>query len=539
MNLAGSVKIGNRLIGKKSSCFIVGEIGNNHNGSVKEAFRLIDIAVEAGCDAVKFQMFEGKDIVLPSVSARDYPGWDGGKKYSRWIDFLDALSLSRHDFRRILDYAREKKIICIMTACSREAVDFLEAIGIAAYKVASMDVTNWPLLERINLTAKPVILSCAMASVQEIARALDILFCCDVVLMHCVSHYPLNIGQANLDRIAELGKAFKVPVGFSDHSLGTEIACLARGRGACCIEKHVTFSRSQEKKAEHHFSLEPGELKDLVRYLRKIKPGISAVACEVSEKPVDRVNRKKLRRGWWYARNLKKGAIVSTRDALFVRPENSLTTSYDNILGRMLKNDVKRYCPVSRKHFVFARPQIKTFDKVMAKRLARQLSDLDKTGILSLGRQYGAIKWEMDNFLKDLPGKWKFSRVVLVADRVVGFWICSLSSSQALHTHRVFLDQAYRGCNIGKKVFLSILRPARDAGINRMDLEVSVRSHRAQNFYVRLGFKKAGYAQTLSYLKMKKRLAVSRIIKGVITEPTRQKTWLLIKDIKKRVNHDR
>jgi len=328
-----------------SKIYIIAEIGNNHNGCVSKAKKLIDVAKEAGVDAVKFQSFRGKDIVATNVMVSDYPSWDNGK-FKFWHEFLDSIALPLNSHQELINYAMSNGLDFITTPVSPKIIEFLEDLSdIKSYKIASMDLTNIDLLYALSKTKKELILSTGMGSLDEVKKAYNIIKSNKLSILHCISDYPLNPENANLSNIKFLTDTFPdVRIGFSDHSLGHELSLLAINCGARVIEKHITLDRNDKQKAEHHFSLEPLELKCLVKWIRIQEKIINQHSWLRSQ------NEKKLttlyRRSFRYNKDLKKNQTLSIDDIVFIRPGDGVgMEDRDKIIGKKLKMNRKKNQP--------------------------------------------------------------------------------------------------------------------------------------------------------------------------------------------------
>ncbi len=325
---------------------IVAEIGNNHNGDPDTAKKLIDAAAAAGADAVKFQTFRGLDIVSPAVSAKEYKDWNI-EGFDRWYQFLDSIALPFEKHAEVFQHADQAGIIPFSTPTSIAAVELLESIDTQLYKIASMDVTNTQLLEKVSRTGKPVILSTGMAFEEEIASAVTLFDPRKLAVLHCVSDYPLNPQDANLRSIIRLRERFRCPVGFSDHSLGHDLVIAAVSMGATIIEKHITLDRQSPLKAEHHFALEPAELKQLVKKIRLIESALGEETIHLSKKEQDL--RKKARRSLhatWY---LQAGHTLRPEDIAIVRPgDGALPGDYDFFIGKAVCRNLAAWAPINK-----------------------------------------------------------------------------------------------------------------------------------------------------------------------------------------------
>ena len=331
--------------------YIISEIGNNHNGSLKKALQLIDESFNAGVDAVKFQTFRGIDIVSPKVKADEYKGWDV-KEFEFWYQFLDTIALKLEDHQAVIDYTNSKGIDFITTPTSPYIVDFLETLkGIKSYKVASMDLNNIPLLKAIANTDKEVIMSTGMGDMIDIAKAVEIFKNSKLSILHCVSDYPLDPSKAFLNNIIELKNCFpNYDIGFSDHSLGHELCIAARCLGAIIFEKHITLDRNDPNPAEHHFALEPNEFKVLVNWLKDIDTNINSTGFLRSES--EKINKYKYRRSYHYKHDLSCGTKITIEDLTLVRPGDGIESSeIKSVLGKIINKDVASFDPCLKEHF--------------------------------------------------------------------------------------------------------------------------------------------------------------------------------------------
>lgn len=339
------------MMQKTSKVYVIAEIGNNHNGSVSKALEMIDMSAEAGVDAVKFQSFRGLDIVSPRVPASAYPGWNVKDK-TWWYEFLDTIALPLENHQEIIDYAHKKGVDFITTPVSPYIVEYLEKLsGIDAYKVASMDLNNHGLLQAMANTTKPVIMSTGMGHVSEVDKAVEMLGDRDIGVLHCVSDYPLQAEDAYLNNINVLRSRFEgKEIGFSDHSLGHELVIAAVAMGAKIIEKHVTLDRDDPSPAEHHFSMEPSELTEMVQWIRALDKNFGQTGWGRSAKE-SQDGHQAYRRSFHYNKKLSKGHKVSTDDLVFLRPGTGIDYSeLNNVIGQYLICDVDEYQPCELTH---------------------------------------------------------------------------------------------------------------------------------------------------------------------------------------------
>jgi N,N'-diacetyllegionaminate synthase len=232
------IKIGARLIGERESCFIIAEAGVNHSGDIKLAKELIDTAKKAGVDAVKFQTFKAENLVTENAKMVEYQKKNLDKKENQ-LKMLKKYELNYNDFKRLKRYCDKKGIIFLSTPHSEDAVDFLEPL-IPAYKIGSGDLTNSPFLEKIAKKKKPIILSTGMAMLGEVREAVKLIKKHGnnkIILLHCTTDYPCPIKEVNLKTMLTLKREFRLPVGYSDHTLGMLVPIMAVTLGAKVIEK--------------------------------------------------------------------------------------------------------------------------------------------------------------------------------------------------------------------------------------------------------------------------------------------------------------
>jgi len=335
------IRIEDKLIGEGKPCFIIAEAGVNHNGSVELAKKLIDAAKDAGADAVKFQTFKTENVVVKDAQKAEYQKETTGE--GSQYEMIKKLELAEEDFRELADYAEKKDIMFLSSPFDKESVDLLHELDVPAFKVGSGEITNLPLLRYIAKKGKPIILSTGMSTLGEIEEALDVIRSEgveDIILLHCVSNYPARIEDVNLRAMGTLKQAFKLPVGFSDHTLGITAPIAAVALGACVIEKHFTLDRNLPG-PDHKASLEPDELKEMVKDIREVEKalgnGIKKPTKE--EEEVKKVARKSI-----VAKvDISKGAII-TEDMLDVkRPGTGIEPKYLKfIIGRKTKEDIKK-----------------------------------------------------------------------------------------------------------------------------------------------------------------------------------------------------
>jgi sialic acid synthase SpsE len=265
-----NIKIGKKIIGDAKPCYLIGEAGVNHNGSLDLAINLIDVAVSAGVDAVKFQSFKTENLINEGVEKAPYQkGFvDSGENQ---FQMLKRLEMTIDQMARIKDYCVESGVEFLSTPFDEESLDELEQLGVSAYKVSSTDLTNLPFLIKVAQKNKPVFLSTGMSYFDEISLAVKTFekFNSQLVLMHCTANYPILDSEVNLKNILRLQREFPgFIIGFSDHSQGVGAAPYSLPLGAKVIEKHFTLDKTMDG-PDHLASLSPCELIDFVRQVRR------------------------------------------------------------------------------------------------------------------------------------------------------------------------------------------------------------------------------------------------------------------------------
>ena len=289
-----TVTFGGRTIGAGHPCFVIAEAGINHNGDVTLASDLVEAAAEAGADAIKIQTHFPEHEMLPGGATAAYVG-------ESLFDLLTRTALSREAHHTLRDLAAKKGIMFLSTPFSREAADFLETLGVPAFKTGSGELTNLPLQRHIARKGRPMIISTGMATPEEIDRTVTAVraFGTPFALMHCTSTYPTPYEHVQLGCIAALQKQYGVPVGLSDHTLDSYMAFAAVATGANLFEKHFTISRSLPG-PDQQGSMEPAQLADVVRGIRAIEQAGGAT--------------KRIQPGEQDVRNMALHSIVSIRD---------------------------------------------------------------------------------------------------------------------------------------------------------------------------------------------------------------------------------
>lgn len=320
---------------------IIAEAGVNHNGSLERALRMVDAAKEAGADYVKFQTGKPELIVSAYAPMAEYQAVNTGRRVSQ-RDMLAPLMLPFGDFRVLADYCREVGIGFISTPFDLEAIDALLPLGMDFWKIPSGEITNYPYLVKIAATGLPVTMSTGMATTEEIAEALKVLTANglrkeQITLLHCNTEYPTPYADVNLSAMATMRELFGVPVGYSDHTQGIEVAIAAAALGAPVVEKHFTLDRNLPG-PDHKASLEPAELAAMVRSIRHIDEALGNGEKAVS--PSEAKNRTVARKSIVAARKIAKGEVFSKDNLTTKRPGTGLSPMlWNRIIGTRASRD--------------------------------------------------------------------------------------------------------------------------------------------------------------------------------------------------------
>lgn len=333
MTPCSSLTIGSRIIGAGHPCFVIAEVGVNHNGELDRALRLIDHAAAAGADAVKFQTFKAERLVSVNAPKAAYQR-DATDPGQSQLEMLRALELRESDYGRLIERCRERGILFLSTPFEEDSASFLDGLGVGLFKLPSGEVTNLPFLRKVAAFGRPVILSTGMSTLAEVAEAVAVFDTCPLALLHCVSNYPAAPEDSNLRAMDTMTRAFGLPVGWSDHTLGIEVSLAAVALGATIVEKHFTEDCSLPG-PDHRASLEPAGLKALVTGIRAVEAalGHGRKAPAPSEAGTAQVARKSL-----FARHdLPAGHVLDADDLVALRPGDGIPPGRADILiGRRL-----------------------------------------------------------------------------------------------------------------------------------------------------------------------------------------------------------
>jgi N-acetylneuraminate synthase len=331
------IQINERRVGRDWPTFVIAEAGVNHNGEIELAKQLVEVAADAGADAVKFQTFRADRLVSTGAPKAQYQIENTGTSESHY-EMLRHLELSRDMHVILIETCRRRGIEFLSSPFDEESADLLELLGVPAFKVPSGELTNIPLLKHIARKKKPMIMSTGMACLGEVESALGAVAGegnSEVVLLQCVSNYPAAAAEANLRAMATMEAAFGVPVGYSDHTNGIEVPIAAAALGAVIIEKHFTLDRSLPG-PDHVASLEPSELTAMVRGIRTAQAalGHGRKIPSDSEKSTARAARRSL----VAARDIGSGEVIDDAMIALKRPGTGLAASLrEYVVGRVAR----------------------------------------------------------------------------------------------------------------------------------------------------------------------------------------------------------
>lgn len=318
---------------------IIAEAGVNHNGSLENAFKLVDAAVDAGVDYVKFQTFKADKLVSSKAKKADYQIENTKDSEESQLQMLQKLELSEADHQALLDYSKSKGVKFFSTAFDLESLNYLSKIGLDLVKIPSGEITNLPYLRLAASLFKKVILSTGMATVDDIKNALSVFLKAginktDITILHCNTEYPTPMKDVNLLAMLHIQKEFGTAIGYSDHTLGIEVPIAAVSLGATIIEKHFTLDKTMPG-PDHPASLEPEELKRMVSSIRNIEVAMSGSGFkEPSESEIK--NIEIARKSIVATRKIEKGEILTTENIGVKRPGNGINPmKWDSVIGNL------------------------------------------------------------------------------------------------------------------------------------------------------------------------------------------------------------
>jgi N-acetylneuraminate synthase/N,N'-diacetyllegionaminate synthase len=326
---------------------IIAEAGVKHNGDIKLAKKLIDVACEAKVDYVKFQSFKADKLVSPTAKKANYQIKNTRDEDDSQYQMLKQLELSFEDHVELISYCSSKDIKFFSTAFDVEGISYLSSLDLGVFKIPSGELTNFPYLRAIANTGLPVILSSGMANLEEIQKSVNVLISNgtkknQITVLHCNTEYPTPMEDVNLKAMLTIKEKLDVSIGYSDHTLGIEVPIAAVAMGAEVIEKHFTLDRNL-KGPDHKASLEPNELKEMVKSIRNIEKAISGNGIKEassSEKKNINIARKSIH----LAIDLKSGSVITEDDIIPLRPGDGICAmNWEKVIGKKVNTDLEKF----------------------------------------------------------------------------------------------------------------------------------------------------------------------------------------------------
>jgi sialic acid synthase SpsE len=336
-----SFAIAGRSVGLGQPCYVIAEAGVNHNCDVQLGYKLIETAGAAGADAIKFQSYTAGKIAT-RVAPR-YWTEPADPKGTQWDTFDKLDKLPERDFKSLLGHARHVGLTAFSTPFDDEAVDFLASLDVPAFKIASADLTCHGLIDRAARVGKPMLLSTGTSTLAEVEEALEV---CrragneEVALLHCTLRYPCPPEAINLRMMQHLMRAFPgVPVGLSDHSLGTSVPQAAVALGACVIEKHYTVDKTLPGSPDHHLSVDPADMRAMVDGIRTVEKALGK--AEKGLEPMEKEAYLYARRSVTSKVKIPRGAAITREMLTYKRPGTGISPRHlDMVVGRVARQDI-------------------------------------------------------------------------------------------------------------------------------------------------------------------------------------------------------
>ncbi|MCI8599791.1 MAG: pseudaminic acid synthase [Lachnospiraceae bacterium] len=342
-----NLKIGGKVIGEKEPSYIIAEMSGNHNGDIQRALEIVEAAAEAGVDAIKLQTYTADTITL-NCDNEYFQTQKGSLWEGRTLHDLYGEAYTPWEWHEpIMERAGKLGLTCFSTPFDFTAVDFLEEMNVPAYKIASYEIQDIPLIRKVARTGKPIMMSTGIATLEDIYIAVE---ACreegneQIVLLKCTSAYPSPYEEINLNVIPNMKQTFGCICGISDHTMGMEVAVASVALGAEVVEKHITLSRA-DGGVDAAFSMEPKEFADMVTQIRNVEKAKGCVTYELTEKQKD---GRQFGRSLFVSEDICEGDKFTEKNIRSVRPALGLATKhYENILGKIAACDLKKGTPLS------------------------------------------------------------------------------------------------------------------------------------------------------------------------------------------------
>lgn len=326
-----------------SKVLIIAEAGVNHNGSLENAFKLIDAAVDAGVDYVKFQTFKSENLVSMSAKKADYQIQNTGNSTDSQYEMLKKLELSHENHELLIDYCKQKNIQFFSTAFDLDSLQYLKEIGLDFVKIPSGEITNLPYLRKAAQLFNKVILSTGMCTMEDIEDAVNVFLAEkiskeNITILHCNTEYPTPMSDVNLKAMLSIKQEFGTDIGYSDHTLGIEVPVAAVALGASVIEKHFTLDNTMEG-PDHAASLEPHQLKEMVKAIRNIEQAISGDGIKKPSES-EMKNIAIARKSIVASAQISKGEIFTEENLTIKRPGTGISPmKWDEVIGKVASKD--------------------------------------------------------------------------------------------------------------------------------------------------------------------------------------------------------
>ena len=322
---------------------IIAEAGVNHNGSILLAKKLIDAAKSSGADIIKFQSFSAENLVIPGTKKANYQQ-DKVTLSEDQFEMLEKLELNFDQQKELKNYCDSKNIEFLSSAFDLDSLKLIKNLNVKRYKIPSGEITNLPYLRFVASQKKPIILSTGMSNIREIGNALDELIVSgvmneEITILHCTTEYPAPLEDVNLNAMTTIRNKFQIKVGYSDHTLGTEVSLAAVALGATIIEKHLTLDRNLNG-PDHKASLEPDEFFNLVKGIRKISKSLGSFEKKISNS--EKKNISIVRKSIMAKTEIKEGDLFSSNNLCAKRPGTGISPMlWDQVIGKRAKRDFK------------------------------------------------------------------------------------------------------------------------------------------------------------------------------------------------------
>jgi len=334
--------IAGKKVGPGNPCLVIAEAGVNHNGDVGLAHKLIDVAADAGVDAVKFQTFEPEKLVSPEAPKAEYQSENTGHEGNQ-LEMLRGLVLPKAAYEELMKHAADKGLLFLSTPFEEDSSDFVEEIGIPAFKISSGDLTNHPFIKYVAEKGRPLLLSTGMATMQQVDAAVKVVHESGnppLALFHCVTNYPTDPTDCNLRAMETMRSRFGVPVGWSDHTVGIDISVAAVALGADILEKHFTLDHNMPG-PDHVASLEPDELTAMMKSIRRME---SALGDGIKQpRPCEIVIAAAAMKSLYWKKDLHAGAKVEANSVTALRPGTGISPDkLSQFIGCVLAKPVRR-----------------------------------------------------------------------------------------------------------------------------------------------------------------------------------------------------